>query len=39
MKIEVKFMDKLILMRFVHYDKFYKLEYSKIALQVAHNMI
>jgi hypothetical protein len=26
-------------MRFVHLDKFYELEYSKIALRITHNMI
>ena len=32
-------MGKLILLRFVHLDKFYKLEYYKIILRVVHNLI
>jgi hypothetical protein len=39
MKIEVLYDNKLIVQRFVHFDKLYELEYSKIALQIAHNYI
>lgn len=39
LKIEVTYCASLILLRFIHLDKFYKLEYSKIALMIAHNII
>lgn len=38
-KIEVTFRGQLLLLRFVHFDKFYELEYSKIALRIVNNMI
>ena len=39
LKIEVCYIGKLILLRFVHYDKFFKIEYNKIILRIVHNMI
>lgn len=39
LKIEVNHEGKFILLRFVHCDKFYSMEYPKIALRIAHNMI
>ena len=39
LKIEVTFSGQLILIRFVHLDKFYCLDYTKIGLRVAHNTI
>ena len=39
MKVELTYDRKLILLRFVHFDKFYPLEYQKIALRIVHNTI
>ena len=38
-KIEVTYKGQLLLLRFIHFDKHYPLEYSKIALRIANNMI
>ena len=39
LKIEVSLMGKLVLIRFLHLDKFFSMEYPKIALRIAHNTI
>jgi hypothetical protein len=38
-KVEVTFKGQLLLLRFIHFDKHCPLEYSKIALRIANNMI
>ena len=39
LKIEVTFKGQLILLRIIHIDKLYPLQYPMIALQIANNMI
>jgi len=39
LKIEVSFKGKLLVIRFLHLDKFFTVEYPKIALRIAHNTI
>jgi hypothetical protein len=39
LKIEVTFREEVILLRFIHLDKLFPVEYPKRALQIAHNMI
>jgi hypothetical protein len=38
LKIEVFYQDKLILLRIIHFDKFYTLEYPRIACKLADEM-
>ena len=39
LKIEVTFRGELILLRIIHIDKLYPVQYPMLALQVANNMI
>jgi len=38
LKIEVTFRGELILLRFIHLDKMYKLKYPQIVLEIINNM-
>ena len=39
LKIEVTYQGELILLRIIHLDKLYPVQYPKIALQIANNMV
>ena len=38
LKIEVTYMTELVLLRFIHLDKFYPLKYPQIVLEIANNI-
>lgn len=38
-KLEVMYRNELILLRFIHLDKFYPLEYCRVACQLANSII
>lgn len=39
LKIEVTFQSELILLRFIHLDKFYPIKYHQIMVEILNNMI
>jgi hypothetical protein len=38
LKIEVTYMSELVLLRFIHLDRFYPIKYKQIALEIANNI-
>ena len=38
LKIEVTYMQELVLLRFIHLDKFYPLKFPQIMLEIANNI-
>jgi len=39
LKVEVTFQQELVLLRFIHLDKFYPVKYPQIMLEIQNNMI